>query len=125
MNIICDITKQYLRADLPSLEIGDKVEVVTKHINPNEKSKKGEKEKFRLTHFKGTVIAQSNPKQISYTFSVLKDNKGSDKVAIRSIFSYHSPFVISIKKLGKINQKVRRAKLYYLERQLAAKKDNE
>ncbi|WNE40942.1 MAG: 50S ribosomal protein L19 [Mycoplasmataceae bacterium] len=125
MNIICDITKQYLRADLPNLEIGDKIEVVTKHINPNEKVKKNEKEKIRLTHFKGTVIAQSNPKQISYTFSVLKDNKGSDKVAIRSIFSYHSPFIISIKKLGKTNQKVRRAKLYYLERELAKKKDNE
>lgn len=125
MNIICDITKQYFRADLPSLEVGDKVEVTTKHINPNETSKKSEKEKFRLTHFKGTVIAQKNPGQISYTFSVLKDNKGSDKVAIRSIFSYHSPFIISIKKLGKINQKVRRAKLYYLERELTKKKDNE
>jgi ribosomal protein L19 len=125
MNTICDITKQYFRADLPSLEVGDKVDVTTKHINPNEKSKKNEKEKIRLTHFKGTIIGQKNPGQISYTFSVLKDSKGSDKLAIRSIFSYHSPFIISIKKLGKINQKVRRAKLYYLERQLAAKKDNE
>ncbi|CAJ0762890.1 4214_t:CDS:2, partial [Entrophospora sp. SA101] len=53
------------------------------------------------------------------------DSKGSDKVAIRSIFTYHSPLIASIKKIGKINQKVRRAKLYYLERELAKKKDNE
>jgi len=115
-NVLYEITKPHLRTDLPLLQIGDKVEVISKNFNKNEK------DKYRLTHFKGIVIAQKNKNQISYTFSVLKE---SNKVAIRSIFSYHSPLITSIKKFGRINQKVRRAKLYYLERQLAKKKDNE
>jgi ribosomal protein L19 len=116
MNLLSEITKQYFRTDLPLLQVGDKVEVITKNIDPREK------DKYRLTHFKGTVIAQKNPKQISYTFSVLKE---SSKVVISSVFSYHSPLMVSIKKLGRINRKIRRAKLYYWERELARKKDNE
>ena len=125
MDTIRDITKQYFRTDLPPLQIGDKVEITTKNFNKNEKVKNNEEPKHRLTHFKGTVITQKNPGRISYTFSVLKDSKGNEKVAIRSIFSYHSPLIVEIKKLGKIREKVRRAKLYYLERELAKKKDNE
>jgi ribosomal protein L19 len=116
MDTIRDITKQYFRTDLPPLEVGDEVEITTKNFNQNEK------DKFRLTHFKGAVIAQKNKGQISYTFSVLKESK---KVVIRSIFSYHSPLIVSIKKLGKIKEKVRRAKLYYREREQARKKANE
>ena len=125
MDTISNISKQYFRNDLPSLQVGDKVEITTKHFNQNqnEKEKKDDsKQKIRLTHFKGIVIAQKNCGQISYTFSVLKE---SSKLVIRSVFSYHSPLIVSIKKIGKINQKVRRAKLYYLERELAEKKDNE
>ena len=107
MNILQEITQQYLRTDLPELQIGDIVEITIKNYKQNEK------DKFRLTHFKGTVIAQKNKKQISYTFSVLKE---TNKVKVRSTFLYHSPFLVSIKKLRRINQKVRRAKLYYLER---------
>ena len=127
MDVLSKISKQYFRTDFPSLQVGDKVEVATKHFNQNEKENKNDsnKQKSRLTRFKGAVIAQKNPGQISHTFSVLKESKGSDKLAIRSTFSYHSPFIISIKKTGKILRKVRRAKLYYLERELAKKKDNE
>ena len=107
MNILQEITQQYLRTDLPELQIGDIVEITIKNYKQNEK------DKFRLTHFKGTVITQKNKKQISYTFSVLKE---TNKVKVRSTFLYHSPFLVSIKKLRRINQKVRRAKLYYLER---------
>jgi len=116
MNILSQITKQYHRTDLPALEIGDKVEVIIKNPHPQEK------DKYRLTHFKGTVIAQKNRQQISYTFSVLKT---SNKVGIRGVFLYHSPFIVEIKKFGKINQKIRRAKLYYWEREVFRKKDNE
>jgi ribosomal protein L19 len=125
MDTISNISKQYFRTDLPALQVGDKIEITTKHFNQNqnEKEKKDDsKQKIRLTHFKGIVIAQKNCGQISYTFSVLKE---SSKLVIRSVFSYHSPLIVSIKKIGKINQKVRRAKLYYLERELAEKKDNE
>src|SRR4051812_47506230 len=117
MDTISNISKQYFRTDLPSLQVGDKVEITTKYLNQNQngKEKKDDsaKQKIRLTHFKGIVIAQKNCGQISYNFSVLKE---SSKLVIRSVFSYHSPLIVSIKKIGKINQKVRRAKLYYLER---------
>jgi ribosomal protein L19 len=116
MDILQEISKQCFRVDLPELQIGDKVEVTTKNFNKNEK------DKYRLTRFKGTVIAQKNRGQISYTFSVLKE---SSKVAIRSIFSYHSPLIASIKKFGKIDQKICQANLTYLEREMAEKKDNE
>jgi len=119
MDNLQELSKQYFRTDLPPLQVGDKVEITTKNFNQNSKN---EKDKFRLTHFKGAVIAQKNQGQISYTFAVLKE---SNKVVIRSIFSYHSPLIVGIKKFGKVNQKVRRAKLYYWERELAKKKDNE
>jgi len=116
MDTLQEISKQYFRTDLPELQVGDKVEVIIKNFNKNEKDKQ------RLTRFEGIVITQKNKQQISYTFSVLKE---SGKVAVRSVFLYHSPLIVSIKKLGRINQKVRRAKLYHLERELAQKKDNE
>src|SRR5436305_6935452 len=115
MNNVVQVNKQYFRTDLPFLEIGDKVEVITKHLLKDKKVK----DKYRLTHFKGTIIAQKNKQKISYSFSVLEE---TEKVVIRSIFSYHSPFIVEIKKLGKINQKVRQAKLYRLERELVKKK---
>ncbi|CAG8805373.1 16701_t:CDS:10 [Gigaspora margarita] len=94
---IAEITQPYFRTDLPQLTVGDKIEVITKNFDPREKN---EKPKYRLTHFKGTVIAQKNPKRISYTLSVLKES-------------------------SRINRPVRRAKLYFLERETARKKDNE
>ena len=116
MDTLQEINKQYFRTDLPELQVGDKVEVITKSFN------KSEKDKQRLIRFKGTVITQKNKQQIGYTFSVLK---ASRKVAVKSVFLYHSPLIVSINKLGRINQKVRRAKLYYLERELFKNKDNE
>ena len=125
MNTISDISKQYFRTDLPPLKVGEEVEIVTKYFpqNLNEKPNKGEKEKkkFRLTHFKGTIISQKNRGLISHNFAVLKEGS---KLAIRSIFPYHSPLIISIKKIGN-PQKVHRAKLYYLERELTKKKHNQ
>ncbi|CAG8731124.1 8739_t:CDS:2 [Racocetra fulgida] len=75
MNKLSEITQQYFRTDLPQLAIGDKVEVITKNFDLRAKS---ENPKYRLTHFLGTVIAQKNKRQISYTFSVLK---ASSKIA--------------------------------------------
>jgi ribosomal protein L19 len=108
MNKIDELNKNQLRTDLPPVEIGERVEIISSKDN-------------RTTHFKGIVIDKKNPSNINYTFHVLKE---SDRVGVISVFSYHSPFIKSIKKIGKINQKVRRAKLSYLERGLAKKKDN-
>lgn len=111
-----EVTKQYLRQDLPSLKIGDTIEVTIKNISDVEANN------GRQTHFKGIVISQRNQNQISYTFTVLKE---SSKVVIKSIFSYHSPYITSIKIIRKGAIKLRRSKLYYLERKLAYKKANE
>ncbi|CAH1764137.1 9117_t:CDS:2 [Entrophospora sp. SA101] len=89
-NLLSQITKSCLRDDLPSLEVGERVEVITKIQD------KENKEKFKLSSFKGIIIAQRRKKQISYNFTVLHESK--------------------------INQKIRRAKLYFLERKLAARK---
>ncbi|CAJ0747030.1 12934_t:CDS:2 [Entrophospora sp. SA101] len=115
-NLLNQITKPYLRNDLLPLQVGEKVEVITKIQD------KGNKEKYKLSSFKGIIIAQKRKKQISYNFTVLHE---SNKLTIKQIFFYHSPLIAEIKKLGKINQKVRRAKLYFLERKLAARKAGE
>lgn len=116
MDLLQEITKPYLRNDLPSLQIGEKIEVITKIFD------KDNKEKFRLSSFKGIIVSRKRPKQISYNFSVLKE---SNKLTIKQTFFYHSSLIAEIKKLGMVNQKVRRAKLYFLERKLAAKKAGE
>jgi len=113
MNIFID-NNQYFRKDLPNLKTGDKVEVITKIFdNVNNK--------FRIIHFKGIITSQKQKKTISYNFSVLKE---SNKIVINCLFSYNSPNIIKIEKLGHI-PKVRRAKLNYLVRKLYSKKYNE
>src|SRR5205085_12649666 len=102
MNNLEEISKQYFRTDLPSLEIGDKVKVITRSILKNEKGE------YRLTHSEGIVIAQKNEQQISYNFTVIEE---AEKVVIRNVFAYHSPLIVKIQKLGKINQKVWQANL--------------
>lgn len=116
MDLLQTITQPYLRTNLPPLQIGEKVEVLTKIFDQKEP------DKAKLISFAGTIISQKRPKQISYNFTVLKE---SNKVIIKQTFFYHSPSIAEIKKLGKVNQKVRRAKLYFLARELAAKKAKE
>lgn len=95
-NLLTEITKNYLRSDLPSLQVGEEIKVTAK-VNNEEKAK--------LFTFKGIIIKCKNPKQISYNFTLL------DKDIKRIIF-YHSPLIKSIEKIGQ--KKVRRANLSYL-----------
>jgi len=118
MDLLQKIIKPYLRNDLPSLQTGEKVEVVTK-IKVFDKDSK---EEYKPFSFRGTIISQKRPKKITHSFTVLKE---SSKLVIRQSFFYHSPLIVKIKKMGMINQKIRRAKLYFLERKLAAKKSGE
>ncbi|CAI2183917.1 15974_t:CDS:1 [Funneliformis geosporum] len=115
MDLMQEITKPYLRKDFLSLQVGEKIKVTTKVFD------KGNKEKYRISNFEGIIISQKRPKQINYNFAVLKEGS---KLVIKQTFFYHSPSIINIKKMGMINQKVRQAKLYFLERELAAKKSN-
>jgi ribosomal protein L19 len=102
MNVLSEINKQHFRSDLPKIKVGDRIEVVSKSFRPNQD------DKHRLIRFVGKVIDQKNCKKISYTFSVLKK---SDKVSIKSSFSYHSPLIVNIKKLGRSTKKILRARL--------------
>ena len=111
-SIIRDITSSQIRNDLPSVEVGENIEVFTKLFD------KKNKDKFKLTSFKGTVISCRRRNQISSNFSIIKE---SNKLVVKKIFFYNSPLIVEIRKLGKI-KKIRRAKLFYLERKLSEKK---
>lgn len=115
-NLLSQITKPYLRNDLPTLNVGEKIEVISKIFD------KKDKEKYKLSSFRGIVISQKKKQQLNYNFTVLHE---SNKLILKQIFFYHLSLIVEIKKLGQINQKVRRAKLYFLERKLAAKKAGE
>jgi large subunit ribosomal protein L19 len=97
--ILEELTKEFLRTDLPKMSIGDTVKVYQRIIEGN---------KERLQAFEGVVIAQQGG-GIQETFCVRKisNNEGVEKV-----FLLHSPMIGKIEVIS--HGKVRRAKLYYL-----------
>jgi large subunit ribosomal protein L19 len=99
MNIVDEIEKTMMRADLPDFRSGDTVAV-------HYKIKEGERERIQV--FEGVVIAMKGG-GARETFIVRKVSYG---VGVERIFPLHSPLIdkIEIKRQGK----VRRAKLYYL-----------
>ena len=88
------------RADLPSFNSGDTVNV---HV----KIKEGNKE--RVQQFQGTVIQRKNPNSNGETFTVRKVSNG---VGIERIFPLLSPNIDKIEVLRR--GRVRRARLFYL-----------
>ena len=99
MNIIEQIEKENLKAEVPSFNVGDTVNVSVKVIE-------GAKE--RIQAFEGVVIAKKNG-GIRETFTVRRISYG---IGVERTFPVHSPKIagITVVKRGK----VRRAKLYYL-----------
>lgn len=93
------VEKQYMKDNIPAINIGDTVKV---HIKVVE----GEKERIQI--FEGVVIARKNG-SVRENITVRKTASG---VGVERIFPLHSPSVekIEIVRSGK----VRRAKLYYL-----------
>ena len=110
--LIRKITQHQIREDLHDVKVGENVEVITKVFD------KKNIDKFKLNSFKGIVISCKRKNRISRNFSVIKE---SNKVVIKKTFPFNSPLIVEIKRLG-IIKKVRRAKLYYLERSLSDKK---
>lgn len=99
MNIIEQIERENLKAEVPVFSVGDTVKVSVKVIE-------GAKE--RIQAFEGIVIAKRNG-GIRETFTVRRMSYG---VGVERTFPVHSPKVAKIDVIKR--GKVRRAKLYYL-----------
>ncbi len=99
MDLIREVTQQYLKTDIPDFKGGDTVKV---HV----RLKEGEKERIQV--FEGLVIARKHG-GVTETFTVRKISSG---IGVERVFPLHSPNVakIEVTRLGK----VRRAKLYYI-----------
>lgn len=98
-NIIAEIEKEYMKADVPQFNVGDTVRVSVK-------VKEGNRE--RIQAFEGIVIAKKNG-SVRESFTVRRVSFG---VGIERTFPLHSPRIADIKVIKQ--GRVRRAKLYYL-----------
>ena len=103
--LIDQITKEYMKNDVPEFRPGDTVKVYVR-------IKEGDKERLQL--FEGLVIKRRGG-GISETFTVRKNSYG---VGVERTFPVHTPMVAKIEVLR--HGKVRRAKLHYI-RTLSAK----
>ncbi len=99
MNVIDQITKEYMKSDIPEFNVGDTVRV---HI----KIKEGNRERIQV--FEGFVLKRQNG-GISETFTVRRIASG---VGVEKTFPLHSPWVEKIELVRR--GRVRRAKLNYM-----------
>ena len=99
MDLMKALTSQYMKQELPEVQVGDTVRV---HV----KIKEGSRERIQI--FEGTVIAKKHG-GIEETFTVRRISYG---IGVEKVFPLHAP---SIEKVEVVRHgKVRRAKLYYL-----------
>ena len=99
MNIIEQIEKEQLKADIPEFSPGDTVAVQVR-------IREGEGERLQI--FEGVVIAKKN-RGLNSSFTVRKISNGE---GVERVFQTHSKLITEIKVKRKGD--VRRAKLYYL-----------
>lgn len=97
--LIAEITKEYLKTNLPEFRPGDTVRVHVKIV---------EGDRHRIQVFEGLVIKRRGG-GVSETFTVRKISYG---VGVERTFPVHSPNVDKIEVVRK--GKVRRAKLNYI-----------
>ncbi len=99
MDLVQEVTQQYLKTDIPEFRAGDTVKV---HV----RLKEGEKERIQI--FEGLVIARKHG-GIAETFTVRKISSG---IGVERVFPLHAPSVAQIDVIR--SGRVRRAKLYYI-----------
>ena len=99
MDLMKALTSQYMKQELPEVQVGDTVRV---HV----KIKEGSRERIQI--FEGTVIARQHG-GISETFTVRRTSYG---VGVERVFPVNSPNVEKVELVR--HGKVRRAKLYFL-----------
>ena len=99
MDLMKALTSQYMKKELPEMNVGDTVRV---HV----KIKEGSRERIQV--FEGTVIKRQNG-GVRETFTVRKSSNG---VGVEKTWPLHSPSVENVEVVRR--GKVRRAKLNYL-----------
>ena len=99
MDLIKALTQEYMKPELPQMNVGDTVRV---HV----KIKEGARERIQI--FEGTIIARKHG-GINETITVRRLSYG---VGCEKVFPVHSPNVVNVETVRR--GKVRRAKLYYL-----------
>ena len=99
MDLMKALTSQYMKEELPQMNVGDTVRV---HV----KIKEGARE--RVQAFEGTIIARKHG-GIEETITVRRLSYG---VGCEKVFPVHSPSIVKVETVR--HGKVRRAKLYYL-----------
>ena len=99
MDLIREVTQQYLKTDIPDFRPGDNLKV---HV----RLKEGEKERIQI--FEGLVIARKHG-GVSETFTV---RKISSVIGVERTFPINSPSVAKVEVTRR--GRVRRAKLYYI-----------
>ena len=99
MDLITELNKERLEAEVTPVKVGDTVRV---HV----KVKEGSRERIQV--FEGTVIAKKHG-GITETITVRRISYG---VGVEKVFPVHSPSIDKIEVVR--NGAVRRAKLYYL-----------
>lgn len=103
MDLIKTLTSNYMKKELPTMNVGDTVRVQVK-------IKEGTRE--RIQAFEGTIIARKHG-GIEETITVRRLSYG---VGCEKVFPVHAPNVVAVETVRR--GKVRRAKLYYLRDRL-------
>ena len=103
MDLIKTLTANYMKPELPQMNVGDTVRVTLR-------VKEGSRERNQV--FEGTIIARKHG-GINETITVRRISYG---VGCEKVFPIHSPNVVNVETVRK--GKVHRAKLYYLRDRL-------
>ena len=101
MDLMKALTSQYMKEELPQMNVGDTVHV---------KIKEGARERVQV--FEGTIIARKHG-GIEESITVRRLSYG---VGCEKVFPVHSPNIVKVETVRR--GKVRRAKLYYLRNRL-------
>ena len=99
MDLVKILSEQYMKKELPTMNVGDTVRV---HV----KIKEGARERVQV--FEGTIIAKKHG-GVQETITVRRISNG---IGVEKVFPVHSPNVVDVVTVRR--GKVRRAKLYYL-----------
>ena len=106
MDLIKSLSEEYMKPELPVMNVGDTVKVTVR-------VKEGNRERNQA--FEGTIIAKKHG-GINETITV---RRISYNVGCEKVFPVHSPLLVSVETIRR--GKVRRAKLYYLRDKVGKK----